>query len=76
MPTIARLGPYRVYYYSHDAAEPPHVHIDRDANTTKFWLDPVANARNIGFRPHELRVIERLVRENADGWLENWRDSF
>ncbi|NBQ21312.1 MAG: DUF4160 domain-containing protein [Synechococcaceae bacterium WB6_3B_236] len=29
MPTILRSG-HRVYCYSHEPNEPPHVHIDRD----------------------------------------------
>ncbi|MCK6486466.1 MAG: DUF4160 domain-containing protein [Phycisphaerae bacterium] len=54
MPTIARIGPYRIYFYSHDRREPPHVHVDRDAYTAKFWLTPVELAWcNIGFRPKE-----------------------
>ncbi|MBM5817670.1 MAG: DUF4160 domain-containing protein, partial [Cyanobacteria bacterium K_Offshore_surface_m2_239] len=28
MPTILRSGPYRIYFYSHEPNEPPHVHID------------------------------------------------
>ena len=76
MPTIATIGPYRIYFYSHDMREPPHVHVDRDENTAKFWLTPVALARNIGFRPKELRGIQRLVTEHAAEFMEAWHDSF
>ena len=54
MPTVLRSGPYRVYLYSHDLREPPHVHVDRDDQSAKFWLKPVRLARNLGFSPHEL----------------------
>jgi len=30
MPTVLRKGPYRVYFFSHDMTEPPHVHVDRE----------------------------------------------
>ncbi len=76
MPTIARIGPYRVYFYSQDRREPPHVHVDRDAYTAKFWLTPVALAYNIGFRPKELRDIRRLVLERATEFLEAWNENF
>lgn len=76
MPTIARVGPYRVYFYSHDMAEPPHVHVDRDESTAKFWLTPVALARNIGFRPKELRAVQRLVNERASEFVEVWNAEF
>ena len=37
-----KTGPYRIYFYSHEPNESPHVHIDRDNDSCKFWLDPVA----------------------------------
>jgi hypothetical protein len=72
MPTILRSGPYRVYFYSHEPNEPPHVHVDRDDLSAKFWLDPVALARNYGFSASELTRIERLIRENEDLLLRAW----
>ncbi len=41
MPTVLRSGPYRLFFYSGDAGEPPHVHVERDASIAKFWLKPV-----------------------------------
>jgi hypothetical protein len=41
VPTVLRAGPYRFYFYSGDRDEPPHVHVARDANEAKFWLEPV-----------------------------------
>ncbi len=76
MPTVARIGPYRIYFYSHDRGEPPHVHVDRDDSTAKFWLRPVALAYNVGFRAKELRDIRRMTAEHAADWLEIWNDSF
>lgn len=76
MPTIARIGPYRVYFYSHDMQEPPHVHVDRDDNTAKLWLTPVALAGSIGFRPKELRGIQRMVTEHVVEFVEAWHDYF
>ncbi len=76
MPTVLRSGPYRLYFYSHEPNEPPHVHIDRDDATCKFWLEPVALARNLGFSAKELRDIERLVIDNQQGLLEAWHEYF
>jgi hypothetical protein len=55
MPTVLRSGPYRFYFYSHEPDEPPHIHIDRDDLSPRFWLDPIQLATNLGFRAHELR---------------------
>jgi hypothetical protein len=45
MPTVLRRGPYRSFFYSSDRAEPPHVHVERDANLAKFWLDSFVSTR-------------------------------
>ena len=76
MPTVLRSGPYRLYFYSHEPNEPPHEHIDRDTDSAKFWLEPIALARNLGVGGHELRVIERIVRDNQQELLEAWNDWF
>lgn len=72
MPTALRHGPYRFYFYSHEPNEPPHIHVDRDELSAKFWLNPVALARNFGFSAHELRTIEALVRQQSQAFLEVW----
>jgi len=61
MPTILRSGPYRIYFWSHEPNEAPHVHVDRESFSAKFWLEPVSLARNLGFSANELRKIERIV---------------
>ncbi len=72
MPTVLRSGPYRFYFYSHEPNEPPHVHVDRDDLSAKFWLETVGLARNFGFSPKELRGIQRLVNEHQAEFLEAW----
>jgi hypothetical protein len=76
MPTVLRSGPYRVYFFSHEPNEPAHVHVDRDNATCKFWLAPVALARNIGFSARELAQIERLIRQHLLLLLEAWNEHF
>jgi hypothetical protein len=76
MPTVLRSGPFRFYFYSHEPNEPPHVHVDRDDASAKFWLDPVQLAANFGFRAHELREIQLTVAENRRRLLEAWDDFF
>ena len=72
MPTVLRTGPYRFYFYSHELHEPPHIHVDRDDLSAKFWLQPVGLARNFGFSPKELRRIQKLVAEHEAAFLEAW----
>jgi hypothetical protein len=76
MPTVKRDGPYRFYFYSHEPNEPAHVHVDRETFSAKFWLNPVALARNFGFGPPELRRLLAIVKQNQPQFLEAWNEHF
>jgi hypothetical protein len=58
MPTVLRSGPYRIYFFTHEPNEPPHVHVDRDKASCKVWLVPVALSSSLGFAARVLRDIE------------------
>jgi hypothetical protein len=66
MPTVLRIGPYRFHFYSREPNEPPHIHIERDDNEAKFWLEPVAVAKNYGFSVSELNKLAQLVEMNKN----------
>jgi hypothetical protein len=76
MPTIARLGPYRVFFFSNERLEPLHVHMQRERSLAKYWLEPVSLASASGFSAWELRRLEQLVTENQQNWLEAWHEFF
>jgi len=76
VPTVHREGPYRLFFYSGDRNEPPHIHVERDIHRAKFWLDPVRLARSGGFGAAELRDLERLVTEHAQLLLGKWNEYF
>jgi hypothetical protein len=72
MPTVLRIGPYRFFFYSGDRDEPEHIHVERDDNVAKFWLDPVRLQSSGGFSRGEIARIYRLVTENRSRLLEAW----
>ena len=72
MPTILRIGPYRFHFYSREDNEPAHIHIARDDLEAKFWLEPVALARNFGFPGAELNRLAELVEINKVTLIESW----
>jgi hypothetical protein len=76
VPTILRTGGFRLYFYSHEPNEPPHVHLDRGNASAKFWLENVALARDIGFSAKELGEAQRIVREHREQLLEAWHEFF
>ena len=62
MPSIPDIpGPYRFFFYSFDCGEPMHVHVERDRDSCKFWLEPLALAANRGFSAKELNQVRRLA---------------
>jgi hypothetical protein len=77
LPTVFRSGPYRFFFYSADANEPPHVHVERKGlRAGKFWLEPVRLERSGDFGSVEIRLVERLVRENSTLLLRKWHEYF
>lgn len=75
MPRIRGIGGrYRFFFTSFDCGEPPHVHVERDRRTCKFWLEPVALARSEGFESWELNAIRRLIRRHLVAILEQWHE--
>jgi len=76
MPTVLRIGPYRFLFYASDGDEPIHVHVLRDDEMAKFWLQPVRLAVNIGFPSKELRQIEKLIEENKPEIERKWNEFF
>ena len=76
MPTVLRHGPYRFFFYAGDADKPPHVHVERDYDKAKFWLDPVRLQNSGGFGRTEINRIQRLVEDNREDLLRSWNEYF
>ena len=76
MPAIDEIGPYKVFFYSSDGSEPPHVHVRRERATAKFRLNPVRLARSRRFADHELRRLQKIVENNELRILEAWHEHF
>lgn len=76
MPTVVLVGPYSFIFFSSDRGEPAHIHVKRDRQIAKFWLDPISVEKNRGFQEYELNQIARLVEENQTVLLDAWRDYF
>ena len=76
MPTVLRFGPYRFFFYAGDRDEPPHIHVERDDDKAKFWLDPVRLQNSGGFGRAEINRIQRLVEQNREILLRSWDEYF
>jgi hypothetical protein len=67
VPTILRVQGFRVYFWSHEPNEPPHVHLDKGGR-------PLSS--NVGFPAHDLGTILRLVRQHQPKLIETWHEFF
>jgi len=76
VPTVLVEGPYRFFWYSADRQESPHVHVERDRETAKFWFNPTGLERNNGFSKKELNRIEAIIQLHRVRWLERWYREF
>ena len=76
MPTVLRTQGFRLYFWSREPNEPPHVHVDRGGASAKAWLEPVTLASNVGFPARELGTILQVVREHQPELLQAWHDFF
>ncbi|MSQ53628.1 MAG: DUF4160 domain-containing protein [Betaproteobacteria bacterium] len=76
MPTVLRHGPYRFFFYASDRDEPIHIHVERDDNVAKFWLDPVRLQSSGGYSRMEINQIEKLVIEHQRELLKAWNEYF
>lgn len=76
MPTVCQVGPYSFIFFSSDKGEPPHIHVRRDRQLVKFWLQPISLSKNRGFKDHELNDILQLVETYEQTLLEAWHDYF
>ena len=74
MPVVLRVKGYKFFFYEADLVnEPPHVHVTREGNEAKFWLDPVGIAHEGRFRKSNLRDIEGIIEDNLEFLLSAWQ---
>jgi hypothetical protein len=72
MPVVLRVRGYKFWFYEADLDEPPHVHVGKDGDMAKFWLNPIKVARAGRFRQVDLVEIERIIGENQAFLISAW----
>ena len=76
MPTILTEGGFRLFFYSQEGFEPPHVHVEHQGATAKFWISPVRLASNQGMKGSELSKAGAIVRKHEKICKEKWNVYF
>ena len=76
MPTVLRLLGFRFFFYSNKGAEPSHIHIEKDDNEAKCWLDPVELASSNGFSAKEINQLRKVTLEYQQQFKKAWHEYF
>jgi hypothetical protein len=76
VPTILFEEGFRIFFYSADGRERPHVHIEYGSKVAKFWIKPIGIASNYGMKEHELSRAAFLVRRHQRLIMERWNEYF
>jgi hypothetical protein len=72
MPEIFRTHGYRFFFFSREAEEPIHVHVESAERYAKFWIDPVQLAESYGFLGRQLREIRGLIQDHEQEIRKKW----
>ena len=79
MPTVFTESGLRFFFFSNegDPREPVHIHVRRERNLAKFWVEPeIQLADSYGFTAKELNKIGKII-DNRKAEIENaWHEHF
>ncbi len=75
MPTILQTKGYRFFFYINDHY-PPHIHVEKDRSTAKFFLKNAELAKSKRFNARELSEIRMIVLENIELFKSKWDERF
>ena len=79
MPVVFVVRGYRFFFFSNegDPREPIHIHVRKDSNLAKFWLEPdVILADSYGFSARELNRIGGIIDNRKSEIEEAWNEHF
>ena len=77
MPTILYIRGWRLFIYSNERNEPPHVHARKGNSECKYWLEQEAfdikEAYSYNLSLRERRIIRKIIFEHFDYILAEYK---
>lgn len=73
MPTVLRIGPYRVIIFTNDHP-PAHVHVARDGRMVKVGLQPIQILEYDRELKKDLGKVKAIVEDNLQFLLDRWNE--
>jgi hypothetical protein len=75
MPSILRIRGYRFFFYINDHY-PPHIHVEKERCTAKFFLQNAELVKSKRFHASELSEIRNIILENIELFNTKWNEYF
>lgn len=78
MPKVIDIRGYKIFFYSNENNEPPHVHISKNQHSSsKIWLEPLKIEHNNAKIPkNDLAKILYWLEDNHEKVLSAWYEHF
>ena len=76
MPNVLTEAGFRVFFYSDEGFEPPHVHIEYQGAVSKFWINSVQFAGTMGMNAAQIKKASLIVKKHEQLILEKWNEFF
>ena len=76
MPTVLRIKGFRFFFFSNEANELVHIHVESNDKYAKFWLEPVRLTRSVGYSAKELSEIRKMIGDNINTFKRRWDEHF
>jgi len=74
MPTILFVNGWRLFFYSNEGNEPPHIHAEKGDAEVKFWLRVelynIEEVHDHGLTPALRREIRKIIFDHYDYLVE------
>ena len=74
MPTLLKTYGLRFFFFSNEATDPPHIHVEKNNAYAKYYLSPVEHATSFAFNAKELSQIRTLVQQHQSLFLTKWNE--
>ena len=70
MPTILLIRGWRLFFYSNEREEPPHIHARKGDAECKYWLHPaifdISEAHAYNMSPSDRRAVRQIIFEHFE----------
>lgn len=76
MPTILIISGWRLYFYSNERNEPPHIHCRKGDMECKYWLDEkkfdIHEAYSYNLSSKDKREIRKIIFTHFEYIVGEW----